>query len=102
MNPLFQAGLELQVFFEAKGWPFCFIGGLAVIRWGEMRMTGRYRAVFWRGTTKVGKVEPRRAHRMEPGYRSFRAPSQGFHSPPPLPQAMCFWQDLTLPVLVEA
>jgi len=22
-----------------NGWPFCFIGGLAVIRWGEMRIT---------------------------------------------------------------
>ncbi|RPH50403.1 MAG: hypothetical protein EHM85_10535 [Desulfobacteraceae bacterium] len=24
---------------QARGWPFCFIGGLAVIRWGEVRMT---------------------------------------------------------------
>ena len=39
MNSLFQAGLELQHFFLGKKWPFCFIGGLAVIRWGEMRMT---------------------------------------------------------------
>ena len=39
MNLLFRAGLELQRFLEAKGWPFCFIGGMAVIRWGEMRMT---------------------------------------------------------------
>lgn len=39
MNPLFKAGLELQEFVRAKRWPFCFIGGLAVIRWGEVRMT---------------------------------------------------------------
>ncbi|MBU4287639.1 MAG: nucleotidyl transferase AbiEii/AbiGii toxin family protein [Proteobacteria bacterium] len=39
MNSLFQAGLELQQFFLGKEWPFCFIGGLAVIRWGEVRMT---------------------------------------------------------------
>lgn len=39
MNPLFQAGLELQQFMQEKEWPFCFIGGLVVIRWGEVRMT---------------------------------------------------------------
>ncbi len=39
MNSLFQAGLELQQFIMGKKWPFCFIGGLAVIRWGEIRMT---------------------------------------------------------------
>ena len=39
INPLFQAGLEFQNTFEKRGWPFCFIGGLAVIRWGEIRMT---------------------------------------------------------------
>ena len=39
MNSLFQAGLELQQFMMGKKWPFCFIGGLAVIRWGEIRMT---------------------------------------------------------------
>jgi hypothetical protein len=39
MNPLFQAGLEVQQFMQARQWPFCFIGGLAVIRWGEARMT---------------------------------------------------------------
>lgn len=39
MNSLFQAGLELQQTMKAQNWPFCFIGGLAVIRWGEVRMT---------------------------------------------------------------
>lgn len=39
MNPLFEAGLEFQRFFGARKWMFCFIGGLAVIRWGEIRMT---------------------------------------------------------------
>lgn len=39
MNPLFAAGLEFQKFMQVKQWPFCFIGGLAVIRWGEARMT---------------------------------------------------------------
>ena len=39
MNPLFQAGLEIQQFIQEKKWQFCFIGGLAVIRWGEVRVT---------------------------------------------------------------
>lgn len=38
-NPLFEAGLEVQNSFKNLKWPFCFIGGLAVIRWGEIRMT---------------------------------------------------------------
>jgi hypothetical protein len=39
INPMFQAGLEFQSFFQEKNWPFCYIGGLAVLRWGEIRMT---------------------------------------------------------------
>ncbi|MBD3307700.1 hypothetical protein GF339_14785 [candidate division KSB3 bacterium] len=39
MNGLFQAALEVQQFFQKHGWSFCVIGGLAVIRWGEVRMT---------------------------------------------------------------
>lgn len=39
MNPLFAAALELEQFFEARRWRFCFIGGLAVQRWGEPRLT---------------------------------------------------------------
>lgn len=39
MNSLFQAGLELQQFMMRGKWQFCYIGGLAVIRWGEIRMT---------------------------------------------------------------
>ncbi len=39
MTSLFQAALEFQQIMDEKSHPFCFIGGLAVIRWGEMRMT---------------------------------------------------------------
>ena len=39
MNALFEAAHEIQQSLQEHGWPFCFIGGLAVIRWGEMRMT---------------------------------------------------------------
>ncbi len=39
INSLFKAGLEFQENMAGKGWPFCFIGGMAVLRWGEIRMT---------------------------------------------------------------
>lgn len=39
MNSLFQAGLDIQDFFKKNNWHFCFIGGLAVLRWGDLRMT---------------------------------------------------------------
>ena len=39
MNPLLAAALEIQAFCLAQGWRFCFIGGLAVQRWGEPRLT---------------------------------------------------------------
>ncbi|KPJ72730.1 MAG: hypothetical protein AMK72_04265 [Planctomycetes bacterium SM23_25] len=39
MNPLFEAAVEVQRFLESRGWSFCFIGGLAVARWGEPRAT---------------------------------------------------------------
>ncbi len=39
MNPVYAAALELQAFCGARGWRFCFIGGIAVQRWGEPRLT---------------------------------------------------------------
>lgn len=39
MNPLFLAAAEVQDLCQARGWEFCFIGGLAAIRWGEPRLT---------------------------------------------------------------
>ena len=39
MNPLLAAALEVQAFCRAHSWRFCFIGGLAVQRWGEPRLT---------------------------------------------------------------
>lgn len=39
MNPLFVAAAEIQMLCTARGWGFCFIGGLAVLRWGEPRLT---------------------------------------------------------------
>lgn len=39
MNPIFAAALQVQAFCEARGFRFCFIGGLALQRWGEPRLT---------------------------------------------------------------
>jgi hypothetical protein len=39
INGLFQAAMEFQNMFEQQNWSFCYIGALAVIRWGEIRMT---------------------------------------------------------------
>lgn len=39
MIELVEAAAELQGFLVARGWPFCFIGGLALQHWGEQRLT---------------------------------------------------------------
>jgi len=39
VNPLFGAALDVERFCVGQGWEFCFIGALAVIRWGEPRLT---------------------------------------------------------------
>lgn len=39
MNELFAVALDLQTFCQARGWQFCFIGGLALQRWSLPRVT---------------------------------------------------------------
>ena len=39
MNGVLEAALQLQSFFLARQWRFCFIGGLAVQKWSEPRVT---------------------------------------------------------------
>jgi hypothetical protein len=39
MNELYEAALEVQSFMQERGWRFCIIGGLAVVRWGRPRAT---------------------------------------------------------------
>lgn len=39
MKDVLQAASELQRFCQARSWRFCFIGGIAVQRWGEPRFT---------------------------------------------------------------
>ncbi len=39
MNSILSAAQEIQDFFQSRDWPFCFIGGVAVLRWGRPRTT---------------------------------------------------------------
>jgi hypothetical protein len=39
MQDLIKAAREVQDALETTGMPFCFIGGLAVLHWGEPRLT---------------------------------------------------------------
>ncbi len=39
LSPLLEAARDLEAFLVAQRWQFCFIGGLAVLRWGEPRLT---------------------------------------------------------------
>ncbi len=39
MNEVIRAAAEVQALCVANEWRFCFIGGLAVLRWGEPRET---------------------------------------------------------------
>lgn len=39
MTELVQAAAGIQTFIEERRWRFCFIGGLALLRWGEPRFT---------------------------------------------------------------
>lgn len=39
MSALIEAARDLQSVLESREWRFCFIGGLAVLRWGEPRFT---------------------------------------------------------------
>jgi len=39
MNPIIPTAAKLQEFFLKRDWRFCIIGGVAVLRWGQVRAT---------------------------------------------------------------
>ena len=39
MRSLFHAAAELEAFLIARDWRYCFIGGIALQRWGQPRLT---------------------------------------------------------------
>ena len=54
MRDLLRVARDLQDYFEENGWPFCFIGGLAVQNWGQPRLTQDVDACLFSG---VGEEE---------------------------------------------
>ena len=61
MNPIFAAAIELQTFCEKRNWRYCIIGGLAVQRWGEPRLT---RDVDLTVLSDFGSEEPEIVERL--------------------------------------
>jgi hypothetical protein len=67
VNEVIRAAAELQTVCENEGWRFCFIGGLAVQRWGEPRETVDVDLTLLTGfggedrfvSTLVARFEPR-------------------------------------------
>src|SRR6185295_3574063 len=55
VNNVFQAAAELQEICESNQWKFCFIGGLALQRWGEPRETVDVHLSLFAG---FGKEQP--------------------------------------------
>ena len=49
MKAIIDAAHEVQTWMENRSWRFCFIGGLAVIRWGEPRFTRDADATLFTG-----------------------------------------------------
>lgn len=55
LHQLVAAAERCQRTWESQGLEFCFIGGLAVQRWGEPRLTGDVDATVW---TQFGNERP--------------------------------------------
>jgi hypothetical protein len=73
MNGVLEAALLLQNFFLARQWRFCFIGGLAVQKWSEPRVTDDADVTLFTGfggeepyiDALLGWLEPRRVDARE-------------------------------------
>lgn len=55
MNRIFETALAVQTFCDSQGWSSCLIGGVAVQRWAEVRVT---RDVDLSLLTGFGREEP--------------------------------------------
>lgn len=65
-NPLIPAALSLQEALEQTGCPYCLIGGIAVQRWGEPRVTEDADAVVFTDLTDEDRVIAALLDRFEP------------------------------------
>ena len=76
MNELIRVAADVQGFCESRRWRFCFIGGLALQRWGEPRETVDVDLTL----LPLRAVDPRRG-----GCRAYRAaPSASSRSAVPV------------------
>jgi hypothetical protein len=66
LNEVIRAAADLQVVCEAEGWRFCFIGGLAVQRWGEPRETVDVDLTLLTGFGDEGRFVSTLLDRFEP------------------------------------
>ena len=73
MNELLETAKEIEYLCGERGWKFCFIGGLALQRWGELRVTKDVDLTLLTGfgheedfiSALLKKFQPRRADAME-------------------------------------
>lgn len=73
MTEVLRAAADLQAVCERRGWRYCFIGGLAVLRWGEPRETVDVDLTLLTGfggedayiSALIGEFEPRRVDAVE-------------------------------------
>ena len=54
MIPLLAVAQDIQGFMESRSWRFCFIGGIAVARWGEPRVTFDVDLTLFTGFSEEG------------------------------------------------
>jgi hypothetical protein len=75
LDPILTGACELQDFCQARGWHFCFIGAIAVQRWGEPRFTADADLTLLSGFGSEEQfIEPLCAHfRPRPPKRTWEA-----------------------------
>jgi hypothetical protein len=66
VNEVIRAAADLQAVCEAERWRFCFIGGLAVQRWGEPRETVDVDLTLLTGFGDEGRFISTLLERFEP------------------------------------
>ncbi|MGC9453090.1 MAG: nucleotidyl transferase AbiEii/AbiGii toxin family protein [Oceanipulchritudo sp.] len=73
MDDLIQAAREVQDAMEKTGLPFCFIGGLANLHWGEPRLTRDLDLTVLAGWGNEGAVTDRILREIQPRMKDARA-----------------------------
>jgi hypothetical protein len=66
MKALFHLAAEIQDICISKSWPFCFIGGIALQRWGEPRLTVDVGLSLFTGYGKEGQLPKLSSKNMSP------------------------------------